>query len=152
MASPCVRACLGAFAIINDTCECIASFAAIHSATRPSCDVLAYKAVPLNAHPTNTIPMTLSPNVWTTTSYDHTALRQIRTELYRLARPASGLPRFTYFDASGTVRGSGKNVDSADGARIFVPVHPKYDELTVTRSFGYDDANLTAQLDGRGIA
>lgn len=138
VASTCVHACLGAFALIDGTCNCLPSFKGMHDGGgRPSCENLAYKAVPrVNRSLSNTRPFMVVPNAWTTPSVDRNSLKEIGTELYHLARPGDAWPRFTYIDANGVVRGSGKDAEATtDGAsvRVFVPMHTDYSTLTVER-------------------
>lgn len=139
VASTCLHACLGAFALIDGTCDCLPSFKRMHDGVRPSCDNLAYEAVPLvDASLSNSRPFMLVPNAWTTTSLDLESLKEIGTELYHLARPVDSLPRFTYIDSKAIMRGSGRDATTADGAsvRVFVPMYVEYPTLTVERRSG----------------
>ena len=132
----CLQTCLGAFAILNGTCECLPIFARMHDAHRSTCATAVYAPTPPPIPiVTYAAPFVAIPNAWTSTDAERSTLEAAKMDMYLLTRSDTLRPLFAYIDAAGNVRGSGKGVASAadETKRVFIPMHINYDSMTVER-------------------
>lgn len=133
--SICLHTCLGAFAVLNGTCECLTNFARMHDAHRSTCVTAVYSPTPPPIPiSTYAAPFVATPNAWSNTDVERSTLEAAKMDMYLLTRSDTSRPLFAYIDAAGNVRGSAKGTPAAadETKRIFIPINIDY-SITVER-------------------
>ena len=132
----CLQTCIGAFAILNGTCECLTNFARMHDVHPSTCATAVYAPTPPSIRiSTFAAPFAVIPNAWSNTDAERSTLELAKMDMYLLTRSDTSRPRFAYIDAAGNVHGSAKDAVSAadETKRIYIPMQVDYSMTVLNR-------------------